>query len=71
MVREKNHKTAPVCVEILLRLRIKQVEDRQGKDDRDKDRKKVDRDSGTMSEMSVSSPGNISVASAQRAYKFS
>ena len=43
LVRDKNHKTEPICVELFLRLRIKQVEQRKGKDEKDKDRKKIDR----------------------------
>lgn len=43
LVREKSHKTEPICIEIFLKLRIKQVEQRQGKDEKDKDRKKIDR----------------------------
>jgi hypothetical protein len=48
LVRTKEKKVHPRCIDVLLRLRITQVEDRQGKDDRDKERKKVDRKTGTI-----------------------
>ena len=44
ILRNKGHKVHRRLIDILLKLRIKQVEKREGKDDRDKERKKTDRD---------------------------